>query len=69
MILRDDDSEEGREFGGSDADAIITRRGTLRAGRAFYAGVKSRLAEYGRSPNDLKVLPAAVRPATEGVRS
>ncbi|GAA3059323.1 NtaA/DmoA family FMN-dependent monooxygenase [Pseudonocardia yunnanensis] len=59
VILQAGDSEEGREFAASDADAIFTRHGTLEAGRAFYADVKSRLAKYGRSPEDLKILPAA----------
>jgi len=59
VILQAGDSEEGREFAASDADAIFTRHGTLEAGRAFYTDVKSRLAKYGRSPEDLKILPAA----------
>ena len=58
VILQAGDSEEGREFAAADADAIFTRHGTLDAGRAFYADVKGRLARYGRSPDDLKILPA-----------
>ena len=65
MVLKADDSEEGREF---DADAIFTRRGTLEAVRTFYADVKSGLAKHGRSADDLEILPAAARP-TERVRS
>ena len=59
VILQAGDSEEGREFAAADADAIFTRHGTLEAGRAFYGDVKRRLASYGRSPDDLKILPAA----------
>jgi FMN-dependent oxidoreductase (nitrilotriacetate monooxygenase family) len=59
VILQAGDSEEGREFAASSADAIFTRHGTLDAGREFYADVKGRLAKYGRSPDDLKILPAA----------
>ena len=59
VILQAGDSEEGREFAAADADAIFTRHGTLEAGRAFYGDVKRRLARYGRSPDDLKILPAA----------
>lgn len=59
VILQAGDSEEGREFAASGADAIFTRHGTLEAGRAFYADVKGRLARYGRDPEDLKILPAA----------
>ena len=59
VVLQAGDSEEGREFAAADADAIFTRHGTLDAGRAFYADVKSRLARYGRRPEDLKIMPAA----------
>jgi FMN-dependent oxidoreductase (nitrilotriacetate monooxygenase family) len=59
VILQAGDSDEGREFAASSADAIFTRHGTLEAGQAFYADVKRRLAAYGREPDDLKILPAA----------
>jgi FMN-dependent oxidoreductase (nitrilotriacetate monooxygenase family) len=58
VILQAGDSEEGREFAAADADAIFTRHSTLEAGRAFYTDVKGRLARYGRTPDDLKILPA-----------
>ena len=59
VILQAGDSDEGREFAASSADAIFTRHGTLAAGQAFYADVKGRLAGYGREPDDLKIMPAA----------
>ncbi|MFC4080825.1 NtaA/DmoA family FMN-dependent monooxygenase [Amycolatopsis samaneae] len=59
VILQAGDSEEGREFAASTADAIFSRHGTLEAGQAFYADVKGRLAKYGRRHEDLVVLPAA----------
>ena len=59
MIIQAGDSEEGREFAAATADAIFTRHATYDAGRAFYADVKSRLAAYGRRPEQLVVLPAA----------
>ena len=59
MIIQAGDSEEGREFAASTADAIFTRHGDLDAGQAFYADVKGRLATFGRSPDSLKILPAA----------
>lgn len=59
VILQAGDSDEGREFAASSADAIFTRHGTLAAGQAFYTDVKRRLAAYGREPDDLKILPAA----------
>ncbi len=59
VIFQAGDSDQGREFAASAADAIFSRHGTLEAGRAFYADVKRRLAKYGRSPSELLILPAA----------
>ena len=59
VIFQAGDSDEGREFAASSADAIFSRHSTLEAGRTFYADVKDRLARYGRSPDQLLILPAA----------
>jgi FMN-dependent oxidoreductase (nitrilotriacetate monooxygenase family) len=59
VILQAGDSNEGREFAASTADAIFSRHGTLEAGKAFYSDVKSRLARYGRTSDQLVILPAA----------
>jgi alkanesulfonate monooxygenase SsuD/methylene tetrahydromethanopterin reductase-like flavin-dependent oxidoreductase (luciferase family) len=59
VILQAGDSHDGREFAAATADAIFSRYGTLQEGRAFYADVKGRLARYGRTHDQLVVLPAA----------
>jgi FMN-dependent oxidoreductase (nitrilotriacetate monooxygenase family) len=59
VIFQAGDSNEGREFAAATADAIFSRHGTLREGQSFYADVKGRLPRYGRSPDELKILPAA----------
>ena len=59
VIFQAGDSDAGRDFAARCADAIFSRHGTLEAGRAFYADVKGRLAGFGRSPHELKILPAA----------
>ena len=59
VIFQAGDSEEGREFAASSADAIFSRHGTRAEGQAFYADVKARLAKYGRTPDQLLILPAA----------
>ena len=59
MIFQAGDSEEGREFAAAEADAIFSRHSTLDDGQAFYADVKGRLARYGRSRDELLILPAA----------
>ncbi|MFE2182430.1 NtaA/DmoA family FMN-dependent monooxygenase [Streptomyces sp. NPDC059455] len=57
VVIQAGDSDEGREFAASTADIIFTRHGSLEAGRAFYADVKRRLARYGRTPGELKIMP------------
>ncbi|MFG2854391.1 NtaA/DmoA family FMN-dependent monooxygenase [Streptomyces mirabilis] len=57
VVIQAVDSDEGREFAAATADVVFTRHGTLDAGREFYADVKGRLATYGRSPEDLKIMP------------
>jgi FMN-dependent oxidoreductase (nitrilotriacetate monooxygenase family) len=59
VIFQAGDSEEGREFAASDADAIFSRHSTLDAGQSFYTDVKGRLAKYGRRRDELLILPAA----------
>ncbi|MFS8102478.1 LLM class flavin-dependent oxidoreductase [Lentzea alba] len=59
VILQAGDSHEGREFAAATADAIFSRYGTLEAGQKFYHDVKGRLAKYGRTPDQLVILPAA----------
>jgi|KBSSwiStaDraftv2_1062776.scaffolds.fasta_scaffold00751_30 FMN-dependent oxidoreductase (nitrilotriacetate monooxygenase family) len=59
VIFQAGDSDEGREFAASDADAIFSRHSTLTDGQSFYTDVKGRLAKYGRRREDLLILPAA----------
>jgi FMN-dependent oxidoreductase (nitrilotriacetate monooxygenase family) len=59
VIFQAGDSNEGREFAASSADAIFSRYSKYDEGREFYTDVKGRLARYGRSPDQLLILPAA----------
>ncbi|WP_369138457.1 NtaA/DmoA family FMN-dependent monooxygenase [Modestobacter versicolor] len=59
VVFQAGDSEEGREFAASAADAIFSRHATSEAGQAFYSDVKGRLPRYGRRKEDLLILPAA----------
>ena len=59
VIFQAGDSDEGREFAASSADAIFSRHSQLDDGQAFYADVKGRLARYGRTRDQLLILPAA----------
>lgn len=57
VVIQAGDSDEGREFAASAADVVFARHSSLEEGRAFYADVKRRLAKYGRTPDDLKIMP------------
>ncbi|NDZ78775.1 NtaA/DmoA family FMN-dependent monooxygenase [Streptomyces sp. SID10853] len=59
VIFQAGDSDQGREFAAATADAIFSRHSAPEAGRVFYRDVKGRLARYGRSPDELLILPAA----------
>ncbi len=59
VIFQAGDSDAGREFAVSSADAIFSRHSTFEDGQAFYADIKGRLAKFGRRPDQLVVLPAA----------
>lgn len=58
VILQAGDSDPGRELAAATADAIFSRHAKPAAARAFYQDVKGRLARYGRSPDELKIIPA-----------
>lgn len=57
VILQAGDSPEGRDFAAANADAIFTRHSTLEAGQEFYRDVKRRLGQFGRTPEELLILP------------
>jgi len=57
VIFQAGESDEGRDFAASDADVIFSRYSAYDDGRAFYTDVKSRLAKFGRRPEDLLILP------------
>jgi FMN-dependent oxidoreductase (nitrilotriacetate monooxygenase family) len=59
VIFQAGDSDEGRDFAASSADAIFSRHSTKETGQAFYADVKGRLAKFGRERDSLLILPAA----------
>jgi FMN-dependent oxidoreductase (nitrilotriacetate monooxygenase family) len=59
VIFQAGDSDEGREFAASSADAIFSRYSKLEEGKAFYADVKGRLARHNRTHDELVILPAA----------
>jgi FMN-dependent oxidoreductase (nitrilotriacetate monooxygenase family) len=59
VIFQAGDSDDGRDFAASSADAIFSRYSKLDEGQAFYTDVKDRLAKFGRRRDELLILPAA----------
>lgn len=57
VVVQAGASEPGKELAARTAEAIFAAHITLEEAKAFYADVKGRLGKYGRSPDDLKVLP------------
>ncbi|MET0327058.1 MAG: LLM class flavin-dependent oxidoreductase, partial [Ilumatobacteraceae bacterium] len=58
VVLQAGDSDGGRELAAATSDAIFSRHSRLADGQAFYVDVKARLAKYGRSTDELKIIPA-----------
>ncbi|MFC8622326.1 NtaA/DmoA family FMN-dependent monooxygenase [Streptomyces anulatus] len=59
VIIQSGESDAGREFAASEAEVVFSKHNRLDAARDFYRDVKRRLAAYGRSPDDLLILPTA----------
>ena len=45
------------ELGARIAEAIFTAGLTLESSQKFYADIKGRMSKYGRSPDDMKIMP------------
>ncbi|MGW5931433.1 NtaA/DmoA family FMN-dependent monooxygenase [Streptomyces anulatus] len=59
VIIQSGESDAGRAFAASEAEVVFSKHNRLDAARDFYRDVKRRLASYGRSPDDLLILPTA----------
>ncbi|MGD9861684.1 MAG: LLM class flavin-dependent oxidoreductase [Pseudodonghicola sp.] len=60
VILQAGGSEAGQDLAARYADVIYTVTQDLEEARAFYAGIKARVAGQGRRPEDLTVLPGVM---------
>ncbi len=57
VIVQAGSSEDGKELAAATAEAIFTAWTSLAEAQAFYQDVKSRMAKYGRRPEELVVMP------------
>jgi FMN-dependent oxidoreductase (nitrilotriacetate monooxygenase family) len=51
-------SEAGKELAAYGSDALFMSVASMVEGQTLYADIKGRLGKYGRSPDELKLLPA-----------
>src|SRR5215813_3413383 len=58
VIVQAGASDAGRQLAAETAEGVFTAQPNLEVGRAFYADVKGRAENAGRSREDLKILPA-----------
>ena len=60
VLIQAGSSEPGMNISARVADIVFTSQSSLKAAQAFYANVKGRCERYGRSPDDMLVLPGAL---------
>lgn len=60
VLIQAGKSEPAKEISARVADAVFTSQSTMEDAQAFYADVKGRMAKFGRSPDELKILPGCV---------
>jgi FMN-dependent oxidoreductase (nitrilotriacetate monooxygenase family) len=51
-------AEQGQEIAAANADVVYAAQVDLAGAKAYYTGLKARMAKYGRAPELLKVMPA-----------
>ncbi len=60
IIVQSGASEPGQDIAAAAADIVFAAQQDMQDGKAYYDSVKSRLAAYGRAPEDLLILPGLV---------
>ncbi len=58
IIVQAGASEQGRDLAAATADLVYAIHRTKDVGQTFYRDIKGRMGKYGRSCDDLKILPA-----------
>jgi FMN-dependent oxidoreductase (nitrilotriacetate monooxygenase family) len=60
LLVQAGSSEDGKDFAATHAEAVFTAQQTFEEARAFYADLKSRVAQRGRDVDSVKILPGIV---------
>lgn len=57
LVIQAGSSDAGQRLAARTADVVFTAQQTLVDAKAFYAGLKARMAAFGRRPDELAVMP------------
>ncbi|MFD2329052.1 LLM class flavin-dependent oxidoreductase [Cohnella sp. GCM10020058] len=57
IVFQAGSSDSGRDLAARTADAVFTGHETIEEAQEFYADVKRRAAEHGRSPDEILIFP------------
>ena len=57
VIVQAGASDDGRQLAAETAEVVFSASDSIEHAREYYSDVKGRMVRYGRSPDDLKVLP------------
>lgn len=57
VIVQAGSSEDGKDFAAQWAEVIFTAQKTLEEAQSFYRSIKQQVAKYGRSPEQVKIMP------------
>ncbi len=57
VVAQAGSSEPGRELAARTADVVFTAQTEIEAAQEFFADVKGRTARFGRTPEDIKIMP------------
>lgn len=60
VVAQAGSSDIGRELAARSADLVFTAQTVIPDGQAFRADLRTRAERYGRSPDDIKILPGLV---------
>ncbi|WOD14937.1 LLM class flavin-dependent oxidoreductase [Paraburkholderia kirstenboschensis] len=60
VVVQAGSSDAGKALAARTAEVIFTAQQTLADAVEFYADVKGRMAQYGREPDDLKIMPGVM---------
>lgn len=60
VIVQAGSSDPGMELAAETADVVFTQKLTIEDAKEFYSDLKGRMAKFGRTPDQLKIMPGLV---------